>query len=409
MEDFQLYQQILGLSAPWRVQKVVLKRAEGELEIEVACEETDWGCPECHQRMRAHDTVRRRWRHLDSCQFHTMIVCDVPAVLCPEHGAVTVAVPWAEKFSRMTRLMERLAIDLMLECSIQASCQILGLSWDEADGVKQRAVARGLARKPKVVPPRVCVDEKSFARGQSYVTVVAAVSADQTTVEQVEPGRAQASLETYWRRFPEEQLDRVPAVAMDMWAPFLEATRACVPGADDKICHDPFHLVAHMNQAVNDVRKAEHREQAKQGDQTLAGTRQWWLYGQENVPEAQAAAFDQIKFLNLRTARAWGLKEVFRSFWLSPNRPSAQRYFQRWYSWAIRSRLAPVKKVARMCQKHLHQILNYFDHRLTNGPIEGLNNKIQGLIKKAYGYRNQQRFINDIYFHCGGLDLHPAQ
>lgn len=409
MEDLQLYQQILGLPAPWHVTKVTLNRAAGELEVEVACADTLWGCPECQQRMHAHDTDRRSWRHLDSCQFKTRIVCNVPKVRCAEHGVVTVAVPWAEKFSRLTRLMERLAIDLMLECSVQGACDILGLTWDETDGIKQRAVARGLARKAKVAPERVCVDEKSFARGQSYVTIVAAVTGNQTTVEHVEPGRTQESLETYWRRFAPEELARVQAVSMDMWSPFLEATRACVPGAEDKICHDPFHLVAHMNQAVNDVRKAEHRELAKQGDQTLAGSRQWWLYGQENVPEAQARSFDQIKHLNLRTARAWGLKEVFRSFWLSSDRADAESYFQRWHSWAIRSRLEPVKKVARMCKKRLHQILNFFDHRLTNGPIEGLNNKIQGLIKKAYGYRNQQRFINDIYFHCGGLDLYPAQ
>jgi transposase len=84
MEDLQLYQQILGLSAPWRVAKVTLNRAAGELEIEVACTDTLWGCPECQQRMHAHDTDRRRWRHLDSCQFKTMIVCDVPKVRCPQ-------------------------------------------------------------------------------------------------------------------------------------------------------------------------------------------------------------------------------------------------------------------------------------------------------------------------------------
>src|SRR5664280_724890 len=87
----------------------------------------------------------------------------------------------------------------------------------------------------------------------------------------------------------------------------------------------------------------------------------------------------------------------------------AERYFGKWYGWAMRSRLAPVKKVARMCKAHLCNILTFFVHRLTNGPIEGLNNKIQGLIKKAFGYRNKERFKSDIFFHLGGLDLYPAQ
>jgi len=103
------------------------------------------------------------------------------------------------------------------------------------------------------------------------------------------------------------------------------------------------------------------------------------------------------------------LKEAFRWFWWLPDRAEAKAYFGEWYGWAIRSRLEPVKKVARMLQRHLERILNFFDHRLTNGPIEGLNNKIQGLIKKAFGYRNKERFKTDVLFHLGGLDLYPTQ
>ena len=168
-------------------------------------------------------------------------------------------------------------------------------------------------------------------------------------------------------------------------------------------------MVAHMNKAMSQVRQNEHRELSSQGEEILKGTRLLWLYGHENVPKHRLEDFDRIKFLNLRTARAWGLKEVFRSFWLCPTRAEARKYFDRWYSWGIRSRLEPVKKVARMCKSRLAQVLNYFDHKITNGPMEGLNNKIQGLIKKAFGYRNLQRFKNDIFFHCGALDLYPAQ
>ena len=133
------------------------------------------------------------------------------------------------------------------------------------------------------------------------------------------------------------------------------------------------------------------------------------LYGMENLPSSQAARFEEIKFLNLQTARAWGIKEVFRGFWCCPTLPQARIYFDKWYGWASRSRLKPVIKVARMCKAHLTNILTFFEHRLTNGPIEGLNNKIQNLIKKAYGYRNKQRFVTDIFFHLGGLDLYPTE
>lgn len=409
MKDFQLYQQILGLTEPWRVEAVTLKVSEREVEVSVGYADTHWGCPECQQRMQVHDYEERRWRHLDSCQFQTILVARVPVVRCPEHGTQTVAVPWAEKYARFTRLFERLAIDVMLECSITGACAILGISWDAADGIKQRAVKRGLARKVPAVMKRLCVDEKGMGGGQNYLTIVAQVSAARTTVEYVGEGRQRESLDAFWEGLTAAQLAGVEAVAMDMWEPYVQSTLAQVPGAVSKIVHDPFHLVKYMNEAVNEVRVAEHRSLQSAGDDTLKKSRYLWLYGLENVPAKHAARFEQIRELNLQTARAWVIKEVFRSFWLCDGVKAAEKYFHKWYGWAIRSRLGPVKKVARMCKNHLANILTFFVHRLTNGPIEGLNNKIQGLIKKAYGYRNKERFKTDIFFHLGGLNLYPTQ
>jgi transposase len=408
MKDFQLYQQILGLTEPWHVENVTMNLKAQEIEVRIACHETVWGCPQCQHRMHVHDYEERRWRHLDSCQFKTILVCPVPVVRCPTHGTQTVQVPWAEKYSRFSRHFERLAIDLMLECSVRGACEVLRISWDEADGIKQRAVARGLRRKPKQVPARLCVDEKSAARGHEYLTIVARVQEGQTTVDYVGEDRTRGSLDAYWQQFTPQELAQVEAVGMDMWEPYVQSTLTQVPGAADKIVHDPFHLVKAMNEAVNKVRQNEHRRLQAQGQEVLKGTRQLWLYGMENIPAGRVQSFEAIKNLNLETARAWGIKEVFRSFWLCETVGKARKYFTQWYAWAIRSRLEPVKKVARMCQARLRNLLTYFEHRITNGPIEGLNNKIQGLIKKAFGYRNKKRFITDIFFHCGGLDLYPS-
>ena len=409
MQDFQLYEQILGDIRPWQVKEVALRREAGEVMVRLECKEQVWACPECHQRMHVHGWEERRWRHLDSCQFKTVLVATAPRVSCAEHGTQTVQVPWAEKYGRFTKLFERLAIDVMRECSVKAACEILRMSWDEADGIKARAVRRGLERKPVRVNKDLCVDEKSAARGHEYLTVVARVDGDGTTVDYVGQGRKQESLDEYWKQLSPEQLEGIEAVAMDMWEPYVLSTTAHVPDGAKKIVHDPFHMMKHMNDAVNDVRKAEHRALRAEGDDRLEGTRWLWLYGAENIPESQQPAFERLKFSHLRTARAWALKETLRNLWLYKSEAWATKHFERWYSWAIRSRLEPVKKVARMLKSRLANILTYCKSRLTNGPIEGLNNKIQGLIKKAYGYRNKERFITDIHFHCGGLDLYPAQ
>ena len=143
MQDIELYQQLLGVSAPWAVVQVTLQREAQEMEVEVRCHETEWGCPTCGQRMQGHGHEERRWRHWDSCQFKTRVVGAVPRGRCPEQGSQQVAVPWAAPRSRFPRLFERLASDVLLACSVLGAWELLGISWAEADGIKQRAVARG--------------------------------------------------------------------------------------------------------------------------------------------------------------------------------------------------------------------------------------------------------------------------
>jgi len=409
MKDIELYHQILGLIPPWRVTGVTLKREEQSIEVEVACQEgMVWGCPECRERMHVHGYEQRRWRHLDSCQYRTYVVAKVPRVKCAHHGTQMVQVPWAEKLGRFTLLFERLAIDVLLECSIEGARDILRISWDEADGIKQRAVQRGLNRKQDEPLKRLCVDEKSAGHGQDYFTLVSHLKPAGAMVEYVGDGRTQESLDEYWKRLSAERLAGVEVIGMDLWAPYKTSTLLHVPGASGKIVHDQFHLVGYMNEAVDTVRKEEHRQLQARGDDRLKGSRQLWLYGFENVPSRWSDRMDQLRASTLKTAKAWSFKEMFRNFWTCSGLVEARAFFKDWYSGAIRSRLAPVKKVARMFRRHIENILTYFQHRLTNAAAEGLNNAIQSLVKKAYGYRNRERFKTDIYFHLGGLNLYPA-
>jgi transposase len=407
MNDTKLYEQILGLQAPWSVQSVTLKQAEGIIEIEVVCAETLWGCPQCGQRMHRHDTQRRRWRHLDSCQFQTIVTAEVPRVKCPEHGTQTVQVPWAEPRSRFTVLFERLAIDLLRECSTAAACQHLRISWDEADGIKQRAIDRGLQRRQIGPLKRVCVDEKAVGWGQQYVTIVSQADGEQTRVLALEDDRTEASLERFWQTLTPEQLAGIETVAMDMWEPYKNATLRQVPGAADKIVYDRFHVSGHMNQAVDEVRRREHATLQAKDDSTLKGSRQLWLFGLENVPAKWAQRFQTLRAVATKTARAWKIKEMLRSFWDCADPAEATAYFKDWCRQAMATRLEPVQKVVRMLKTHWQHLKAYFHHRLSNAPAEGINSRIQHFIQRACGYRNRDRFKRDVLFHLGGLALHP--
>jgi transposase len=145
------------------------------------------------------------------------------------------------------------------------------------------------------------------------------------------------------------------------------------------------------------------------GDERLAGTKYVWLYGWENLPDIHRERFDELRGQRLKTSRAWAIKELFRDFWASETVEEGKEFFRHWYGWAIRSRLEPIKRVAKSFKRHLDNILTYFTHRITNAALEGLNNRIAGLVKKAFGYRNRERFKTDILFHLGALDLYPSQ
>ena len=408
MRDTELYRQLLGLEAPWTVTRVELSVKDQRVDVWAGHAEGErWPCPDCAARLALYDHAEERaWRHLDSCQFQTYLHARPPRVQCPAHGVKQVRLPWAEERARFTTLFERLAIDVLLETDILGVTRILRISWDEAWHIQERAVARGQRAKPAAVPAQLGVDEKAAAKGHRYLTVVCDLA--QGTVEYIGDDRKQASLDAYFTGLTPEQREDIEAVAMDMWGPYVESVRTHVPDGASKIVFDRFHIMGHMGNAVDRVRKAEHRALRAGGDETLTGTKYLWLYGAERMPEKHQDRFLVLQALELKTARAWVIKETLRHLWSYRHEGWARRHWTRWYFWATHSRLKPVVEAARLIQRHLPNVMTYFTHRITNAVSEGLNSKIQTIKKRAYGFRNREHFKTAIYFHCGGLQLYPV-
>ena len=153
VRDRDLYSQILGLVKPWTVVDVDLNASNQEVIVRVESDASHkHSCPECGAACPRHDARERRWRHLDTCQFKTILVAKVPRISCPAHGVKQVAVPWAEPGSRFTALFEGLVIDWLKEASVSAVTRLLRVSWDEASGIMERAVARGWRERRGEVP-----------------------------------------------------------------------------------------------------------------------------------------------------------------------------------------------------------------------------------------------------------------
>lgn len=401
----ELYTALLGIRHPWWVDKVELNLSKNRVDVWVKeVKGFKWKCPFCGQSGPLYDHDQERsWRHLDTCQCQTFIHARMPRVNCPIHGAQQVPAPWAEGGSRFTLAFESRGIDTLKECDVTGVCRLLQAGWKEIWGILERAVKRGLKRKERRIPEYLSIDEKSFAKRHKYETLVCDLK--NGTVEYVVDERSQESLEEYYSLFTEEECRSVKGVAMDMWDPYIAATRDWLPRAD--IVFDRFHVVRMVTEAVDKVRRQEHKFLKEQGDETLKKTRYLWLANQENIPDWRREEFNELRRINLKTSRAWALKESLRPFWDYKYPKWAESFFDRWYYWATHSRLIPMVKVAKTLKSHLPNILTFFKHRITNAVAEGLNSKIQMVKQMACGFRNREHYKTAIYFHCGGLDLYP--
>lgn len=409
MDDRALYATILGVQEPWQVERVDLRATEKAVHIWVSERVgSQFTCPECQAAAPIYDHVERQWRHLDTCQFTTQLHAAVPRVDCPSHGVKTIPVPWAERGSHFTLLFERLAIAWLREATPLAVARLLGLSWEQANGIVERAVRRGLLRRPSAAAVRIGIDEHSYLKPHQYVTMV--VDLDRRVVLDVADDRRQETLEPYFQNLTPEERAAITAIAMDMWDPYLKTIRAWVPNAEQKVVFDKFHVMRMAAFAVDQVRAREQKELRARGDRRLTGTKYLWLKNPANLDRLSAAArrqFGHLKRSSLKAARAWAIKESFRKLWEYRSIPAARAFFKQWLRWAKRSRLRAMIYFAGIIERRLENILTYLTHHITNAVSEGLNAKIQWIKYSSRGFRNRDRFKLAIMFHLGGLDLEP--
>lgn len=405
MRDIDLYTQVLGVRKPWKVTNVDLDTEANTVVVHVEMAGSV-NCPECGEVCPTHDHKPRRWRHLDTCQYKTILSASVPRVSCPEHGVKQVAVPWADPGSRFTALFEALVIDWMREASLSATARRLRMTWDQVAGIMDRAVARGLSRRRTMAASRIGVDETSFQKRHEYVTVVTDQE-DGNRVLFVADDRKADSLARYYKRLSDEELAAIEVVAMDMCRAYISATNTHVPDAFAKVAYDRYHVSACINDAVEKVRRQEHRALRSEGDDTLAGTRYAWITNPDRLGTALAAALDILKDAALKTSKAWAIKEMATGLWNFARTGAARQAWEKWIAWTQRCRLEPMKKAGQTIKDHLGGILNAIRLKATNAGAESINAKIQKVKRMACGFRNRDRFRAAIYFHLGRLDLYP--
>ena len=405
-----LYKDIIGVKAPWMITAVTKDEQSRKIKVRIEHDPNELiACPVCARYTKLYDHRIRVLRYLDTCQYETFLEVHVPRVQCKKDGVKQIQIPFAEKHSRFTSRFERAIIAWLQESAISAVAGNFNLSWDEADGIMQRAVKRGLLRKEQQQVRNIGIDETSYQKGHEYVTVI--LDKDRGSVIDVLDGRKAETLETWLKTQKTSDLSGLESISIDMWDPYIKAVKEAIPEAAEKIVFDRFHVSKHFNEALDKVRRREHNEFIKHsGESPLSKSRFQWLINSNRTDNrtGKRRAFMSLSKLNLETARAWRIKEAANTLWDYIYMNVAEDAWKKLLLWISLCRIPEIIKVGITVRKYFWGILTAIRLKETNGRLEAKNNSIQRIKRMACGFRNRDRFRNAILFHLGNLDLYPS-
>jgi transposase len=404
------YKDIIGVQSPWLITGVTKDEVSRKVTIRIEHEqEKPVACPVCTQRTKRYDSRVRVLRYLDTCQYETFLEVHVPRIKCEKDGVQQIQIPFAEKHSRFTSRFER-AIIIWLESSpISKVAENFDLSWDEVDGIMQRAVQRGLARRTRQKVRNMGIDETSYQKRHDYTTIIQ--DKDRDCVIDVLDDRKAETIETWFKTQNSIDLSDIKSISMDMWDPYIKGVKAVVAEAEKKIAFDRFHVSKHLNEALDKVRRREHNAFMRDaGESPLSKSRFQWLTNANRTDNrtGKRQAFMSLSRLNLETSRAWRIKETANSLWDYVYMNVAESAWKKLLWWISHSRIPEMIKAGKTIQNYFWGILNAIRLKATNGMVEANNNSIQRIKRMACGFRNKGRFKNAILFHLGKLELFPS-
>jgi transposase len=400
MRDTTLMQQALGLTPPWTVVRSDFDTAAGRLDVEIDFTPgSRFACPTCGAAdCPAYDTQRKTWRHLNFFQHQAYLNARVPRVRCEACGIIRqVNVPWARPDSGFTLLFEAMVMTMVSAMPVKAVARIVGEHDTRLWRVVHHYVAEGRARTDAAAVSRVAIDETAARRGHDYITLF--VDIDQARVLFATEGKDAATVAAFADDLAAHGGDpeAIEEVCIDMSPAFIKGVAESLPEA--AVTFDKFHAVKIINDAVDQVRRAEQKQQ-----DVLRGTRYIWLRNPDTLSERQRSTLKALPTRHLKTARAYHIRLAFQDLYEQPSDEAAS-YLKKWYFWATHSRLEPIIEAAHTVKRHWDGILRWFDSKIANGLIEGINSLVQAAKAKARGYRSIRNLKAMIYLVAGKLDL----
>lgn len=391
----QIFSIALGLEAPWYIQEIVFNKAESQLDIYLSFTRGHQFKTEDGNTYTAHDTVERRWEHLNFFQHKCYLHAKVPRVKQADGKIQTQEVSWARKGSGFTLLFEAFAMLLIKnEMPVNKAAKVVSVYPNRLWTIFNYWIS--IAHKKDTIEDlnNIGFDETSVKKGHNYVTTM--VDLKQRRVLFVTQGKDSDSIEKSVNYLQEKQIDphAIKQVCIDMSPAFISGCNKYLPKAS--ITFDKFHVMKEVNKAMDELRKLE-----RQGNDMLKKHKYTFLKN-KLTPKIKEER-DLLLEMYPKLGEGYRLKQLFKDFWNIQDKQEAEGYLAFWCDIAQDSGIFPFQKAVKTIKAHWSGIINYIESKINNGILEGLNSKIQLAKKRARGYRNINNFINMIYFICGKL------
>lgn len=359
-------------------------------------------CSQCGAKAAGYDTLNeRRWKHVPLWGIPVLLIYKPRRVQCARCGIKVEAIPWTQGKSPISEPLSVFLATLAREVAWQVAGRLFGFHWNTVRSAVKDVVDYGLKHRDMGKVLYIGIDEISRKKGHIYHTQVYDLIEKRLLWSGED--RTSETLEAFCDELGNERCKQIEAICCDMWAPYVEVIKARFP--DALLVFDKFHIVKHLMDAVDTVRKEEARQLKAEDPDLLKKTRYIWLKNPWNLTDHQKVRLSDLEKLNLKINRAYLLKEAFRKFWDYTYPAWAKKYLDQWFWWATHSRLKPMRDFAWMIRRHQEDILSYFKVPIDNGCVEALNNKAKAISHRAFGYRTAETFKLALYHGLGKLPM----
>jgi transposase len=364
-------------------------------------------CSGCGHRSPGYDRLaQRRFEFIPMWGNKVFFVYAPRRVNCPHCGIRVEHLPWASGKRRLTEAYTWFLAGWAKRLSWKEVAEAFRTSWDHVFCSVERAVTWGRKHQDLSGVEAIGVDEIAWHRGHHYLTLVYQIDEHSKRLLWVGEKRTVKTLLRFFRWFGKERSQALKFVCSDMWKPYLKVI-AKKAGAAIHIL-DRFHIMAHLSKAIDEVRAQEAKALKEKGYEPILTKTRWLLLKRpENLTDKQDAKLAELLQYNLKSVRSYLLKEAFQLFW-SYNAPYwAGKYLDKWCTKTMRSKIEPMKKVARMLRRHRPLLLNWFraKKQFSSGIVEGFNTKAKLTTRKAYGFRTYHGAEIALYHALGDLPV----